>query len=181
MMATLMVARALVLDALAGFIIGHVLGPDYGVRYPAAEDLDLFLRLMDRYDCANLPAFGLYYELTMKAASARRSGGGRSPPRRVCRRYLNVLNWRGWAGIAKSLLRCAPFHGALQWMKRALFARWGVSLDVGRQSICDLRHSFATVRLSQRDWPSPRPCGGSRPPTALIHAAAQTSGRRFDY
>ena len=36
---------------------------NYRAEYRAAEDLDLFLRLMERHDCANLPEFGLYYEL----------------------------------------------------------------------------------------------------------------------
>ncbi|MEA3128613.1 MAG: hypothetical protein QOF46_408, partial [Paraburkholderia sp.] len=35
---------------------------NYRAAYPSAEDLDLFLRLMERHDCANLPELGLYYE-----------------------------------------------------------------------------------------------------------------------
>ena len=43
---------------------------NYRAAYPSAEDLDLFLRLMARYDCANLPELGLYYELNEGGISA---------------------------------------------------------------------------------------------------------------
>ena len=45
---------------------------NYRAAYPSAEDLDLFLRLMERYDCANLPELGLYYELNEGGISATR-------------------------------------------------------------------------------------------------------------
>ena len=43
---------------------------NYRAKYRAAEDLDLYLRLMQRYDCANLPELGLYYELNEGGISA---------------------------------------------------------------------------------------------------------------
>lgn len=96
---------------------------NYRVQYPAAEDLDLFLRLMERYDCANLPELGLYYELNEGGISATKRRRQIASTLRLQARYLNVLNWRDWAGIAKSLLHFVTPYGALQRVKRALFAR----------------------------------------------------------
>jgi glycosyltransferase involved in cell wall biosynthesis len=95
---------------------------NYRVQYPAAEDLDLFLRLMERYDCANLPELGLYYELNEGGISATKRRRQIVSTLRLQLRYLNVLNWHDWAGIAKSLLHFVTPYGALQRMKRALFA-----------------------------------------------------------
>ncbi|QBQ98324.1 glycosyltransferase [Paraburkholderia pallida] len=96
---------------------------NYRVQYPAAEDLDLFLRLMERYDCANLPELGLYYELNEGGISATKRRRQIASTLRLQARYLNVLNWRDWAGIGKSLLHFVTPYGALQRVKRALFAR----------------------------------------------------------
>ncbi|MFX1695299.1 glycosyltransferase [Paraburkholderia sp. A1RI-2L] len=96
---------------------------NYRVQYPAAEDLDLFLRLMQRYDCANLPELGLYYELNEGGISATKRRRQIVSTLRLQVRYLNVLNWRDWAGIGKSLLHFVTPYGALQRMKRAVFVR----------------------------------------------------------
>ncbi|MBN3852493.1 glycosyltransferase [Paraburkholderia sp. Ac-20340] len=95
---------------------------NYRLQYPAAEDLDLFLRLMERYDCANLPELGLYYELNEGGISATKRRKQIASTLRLQARYLNVLNWRDWAGIAKNLLHFVTPYGALQKVKRALFA-----------------------------------------------------------
>ncbi|WP_322068569.1 glycosyltransferase [Paraburkholderia bannensis] len=96
---------------------------NYRLQYPAAEDLDLFLRLMERYDCANLPELGLYYELNEGGISATKRRKQVMSTLRLQLRYLNVLNWRDWAGLAKNLLHLVTPYGALQKVKRALFAR----------------------------------------------------------
>ncbi|QGZ56062.1 glycosyltransferase [Paraburkholderia acidiphila] len=96
---------------------------NYRVQYPAAEDLDLFLRLMERYECANLPELGLYYELNEGGISATKRRRQIASTLRLQLRYLNVLNWRDWAGIAKSLLHFVTPYRTLQKIKRALFAR----------------------------------------------------------
>jgi len=96
---------------------------NYRVQYPAAEDLDLFLRLMERYDCANLPELGLYYELNEGGISATKRRRQIVSTLRLQARYWNVLNWRDWVGIAKSLLHFVTPYGALQRVKRVLFAR----------------------------------------------------------
>jgi glycosyltransferase involved in cell wall biosynthesis len=96
---------------------------NYRLQYPAAEDLDLFLRLMERYDCANLPELGLYYELNEGGISATKRRKQIVSTLRLQARYLNVLNWRDWAGISKNLLHLVMPYRALQKMKRAVFAR----------------------------------------------------------
>ncbi|MEM5401934.1 glycosyltransferase [Paraburkholderia unamae] len=96
---------------------------NYRVQYPAAEDLDLFLRLMERYECANLPELGLYYELNEGGISATKRRRQIVSTLRLQLRYLNVLNWRDWAGVAKSLLHFVTPYRTLHRMKRALFTR----------------------------------------------------------
>jgi glycosyltransferase involved in cell wall biosynthesis len=95
---------------------------NYRVAYPAAEDLDLFLRLMERYDCANLPELGLYYEVNDGGISATRRRRQIVSTLRLQLRYFDALNWRDWLGLAKTLLHFVmPYH-ALQKVKRALYA-----------------------------------------------------------
>ncbi|WP_141710831.1 glycosyltransferase [Paraburkholderia nodosa] len=96
---------------------------NYRVQYPAAEDLDLFLRLMEHYECANLPELGLYYELNEGGISATKRRRQIVSTLRLQLRYLNVLNWRDWAGVVKSLLHFVTPYRTLHRMKRALFAR----------------------------------------------------------
>jgi glycosyltransferase involved in cell wall biosynthesis len=94
---------------------------NYRVKYPAAEDLDLFLRLMERYECANLAELGLYYELNEGGISATKRRRQIVSTLRLQLRYLNVLNWRDWAGVAKSLMHFVTPYRTLQKIKRALF------------------------------------------------------------
>ncbi|WP_322043080.1 glycosyltransferase [Paraburkholderia sp. J67] len=96
---------------------------NYRVLYPAAEDLDLFLRLMERYDCANLPELGLYYELNEGGISATKRRKQVMSTLRLQLRYWNMLNWRDWAGITKNLLHLVMPYRALQKVKRAVLAR----------------------------------------------------------
>lgn len=95
---------------------------NYRVQYPAAEDLDLFLRLMDRYDCANLPEIGLYYELNEGGISATKRRRQIVSTLRLQAVHLNAFNWRDWVGLGKSLLHFVTPYGALQRVKRVLFA-----------------------------------------------------------
>ncbi|HTH59837.1 MAG TPA: glycosyltransferase [Paraburkholderia sp.] len=95
---------------------------NYRVAYPAAEDLDLFLRLMERYDCANLPELGLYYEVNEGGISATKRRRQIVSTLRLQLRYFNALNWPDWVGLAKTLLHFVTPYGALQRVKRALYA-----------------------------------------------------------
>jgi glycosyltransferase involved in cell wall biosynthesis len=95
---------------------------NYRVKYPAAEDLDLFLRLMERYDCANLPEQGLFYELNEGGISATKRRRQIVSTLRLELAYLNPFNWRDWAGLAKTLLHFVMPYRTLQRIKRRLFA-----------------------------------------------------------
>lgn len=95
---------------------------NYRADYRSAEDLDLFLRLMDRYDCANLPELGLYYELNEGGISATKRRRQISSTLRLQLRYFNVGNLYDWLGLAKNLLHLALPYRALQALKRRVFA-----------------------------------------------------------
>ena len=95
---------------------------NYRAAYPSAEDLDLFVRLMARYDCANLPELGLYYELNEGGISATKRRRQVSSTLRLQLRYFNVTNLYDWLGLAKNLLHFVTPYGALQRVKRTLLA-----------------------------------------------------------
>ncbi|MFM0335523.1 glycosyltransferase [Paraburkholderia fungorum] len=95
---------------------------NYRVRYPSAEDLDLFLRLMERYDCANLPELGLYYELNEGGISATRRRRQVKSTLQLQLRYFNAANPYDWLGLAKNLLHLVTPYRALARVKRTLLA-----------------------------------------------------------
>ncbi|WP_144108528.1 glycosyltransferase [Paraburkholderia sp. BCC1886] len=91
---------------------------NYRAAYRSAEDLDLFLRLMERYDCANLPVLGLYYELNEGGISATKRRAQVSSTLRLQLRYFDAFNLYDWLGLAKSLLHLVTPYRALQRFKR---------------------------------------------------------------
>ena len=93
----------------------------YRRRYRAAEDLDLFLRLMERGDCANLPEFGLRYELNEGGISATQRRAQVRSTLRLQLRYFEPLNGWYWLGLAKNLLHLVAPYRLLQHCKRHLF------------------------------------------------------------
>ncbi|HLX01337.1 MAG TPA: glycosyltransferase [Trinickia sp.] len=95
---------------------------NYRAKYRAAEDLDLFLRLMERYDCANLPELGLYYELNEGGISATKRRRQVSSTLALQLRYFNPLNPYDWLGLAKNLLHFVTPYTMLQRIKRSLFS-----------------------------------------------------------
>ncbi|WP_179404340.1 glycosyltransferase [Burkholderia guangdongensis] len=95
---------------------------NYRAKYRAAEDLDLFLRLMRRYDCANLPELGLYYELNEGGISATKRRRQLVSTLALLLRHFDALNPYDWAGLAKNLLHFVTPYRTLQRVKRALFA-----------------------------------------------------------
>ena len=95
---------------------------NYRAAYPSAEDLDLFVRLMARYDCANLPELGLYYELNEGGISATKRRRQVSSTLRLQLRYFNVTNLYDWLGLAKNLLHFVTPYRALRRVKRTLLA-----------------------------------------------------------
>jgi glycosyltransferase involved in cell wall biosynthesis len=95
---------------------------NYRADYRSAEDLDLFLRLMERHDCANLPELGLYYELNEGGISATKRRGQVASTLRLQLRYFNVFNLYDWLGLAKNLLHLVTPYRTLQAVKRRLYA-----------------------------------------------------------
>ncbi|ASV96982.1 glycosyltransferase [Paraburkholderia aromaticivorans] len=95
---------------------------NYRAEYRSAEDLDLFVRLMERYDCANLPELGLYYELNEGGISATKRRRQVSSTLRLQLRHFNAANIYDWLGLAKNLLHLVTPYRALQRIKRSLLA-----------------------------------------------------------
>uniref|UniRef100_E1TAD2 Glycosyl transferase family 2 n=1 Tax=Burkholderia sp. (strain CCGE1003) TaxID=640512 RepID=E1TAD2_BURSG len=95
---------------------------NYRANYRSAEDLDLFVRLMERYDCANLPELGLYYELNEGGISATKRRRQVLSTLRLQLRYFNAANLYDWLGLAKNLLHLVTPYRALQRAKRSLLA-----------------------------------------------------------
>ena len=81
----------------------RVVGP-YSTGYPAAEDYELFRRISQRYALANLP------KVLLDICESRRgislSKRHRQVYDRLCIqfKYFEPLQWRAWAGVAKTLL-----------------------------------------------------------------------------
>ncbi|PMS36938.1 GT2 family glycosyltransferase [Trinickia symbiotica] len=95
----------------------------YRATYKAAEDLDLFVRLMERYDCANLPELGLYYEINEGGISATKRRRQVVSTLKLQLRYFSALNVYDWLGLLKNLLHLVTPYTLLQRMKAALFAK----------------------------------------------------------
>jgi glycosyltransferase involved in cell wall biosynthesis len=95
---------------------------NYRAKYKSAEDLDLFVRLMERYECANLPELGLYYELNEGGISATKRRRQVVSTLRLQLCYFNIANPYDWLGLAKNLLHFVTPYGALQRVKRSLLA-----------------------------------------------------------
>lgn len=93
---------------------------NYRAHYRAAEDLDLVLRLMQRHDGANLPEFGLFYELNESGISATKRRAQVMSTLRLQLRYLRVTNPLDWAGVAKSVAHLLLPYRALRGLKARL-------------------------------------------------------------
>jgi glycosyltransferase involved in cell wall biosynthesis len=76
---------------------------NYGDAYPCAEDLDLFLRLMQRYELANLPEVLTRKVENGKSITLQRRRRMIVSTIRLQLRYMRVACWADWAGIAKSV------------------------------------------------------------------------------
>jgi glycosyltransferase involved in cell wall biosynthesis len=94
---------------------------NYGEQYPAAEDLDLFLRLMARYDCENLPEVGLDYEINEGGISATKRKKQIISTFKLQLRYFNVFNPYDWAGLVKIALHFVTPYGVLHRIKRRIY------------------------------------------------------------
>ena len=94
---------------------------NYRPDYPAAEDLDLLLRLLTRYDGVNLPEFGLYYELNEGGISATKRRTQTLSTLRLQLRYFRAANPFDWIGIAKSVAHLLLPYRALRGLKAKAF------------------------------------------------------------
>ncbi|KNH08091.1 Glycosyl transferase, family 2 [Candidatus Burkholderia brachyanthoides] len=96
---------------------------NYRADYRAAEDLDLVLRLMARHDGANLPEFGLYYELNESGISATKRRTQTLSTLRLQLRYMRAGNPFDWIGIAKNCAHLLLPYRALRGLKAKLLRR----------------------------------------------------------
>ena len=94
---------------------------NYRAEYRAAEDLDLFLRLMQRHDCANLPEFGVYYELNEHGISATKRRTQTLSTLRLQLKYMRLTNLPDWLGVAKNIAHLMLPYGAVRALKTRLF------------------------------------------------------------
>jgi glycosyltransferase involved in cell wall biosynthesis len=96
----------------------------YTDAYPAAEDLDLFLRIMRRHDCANLPIVGLRYEINENGISATRRRQQIHSTLRLFQREWSLTQASNpfyWLGVAKHLVHRVMPYTVLQRFKRLAF------------------------------------------------------------
>jgi len=96
---------------------------NYRQAYRAAEDLDLFLRIMEHYECANLPEVGIFYELNQSGISSTRRRTQILSTLRLQLRYLEPLNPYYWLGLGKLALHLALPYRTLQRLKAAVLRR----------------------------------------------------------
>ncbi|BCQ23987.1 glycosyltransferase [Caballeronia sp. NK8] len=90
---------------------------NYRAQYRAAEDLDLILRLLQRHDGANLPEFGLFYELNESGISATKRRAQVISTLRLQLRHLRVSNPLDWVGVTKSIAHLVLPYRALRGLK----------------------------------------------------------------
>ncbi|KMQ80225.1 Glycosyl transferase, family 2 [Candidatus Burkholderia pumila] len=96
---------------------------NYRARYRAAEDLDLLLHLLERYDGANLPEFGLYYELNEGSISASKRRRQIVSTLRLQMRYFRAMNPPDWIGIARSFAHLMLPYRMLRSLKARLLSQ----------------------------------------------------------
>lgn len=94
---------------------------NYRARYRAAEDLDLFLRIMRTYDCANLPELGLYYEVNPSSISSTKRRTQIRSTLALQLAYFEPANPYYWAGLAKNLLHFVTPRSWLGVLKRRVY------------------------------------------------------------
>lgn len=76
---------------------------NYRDLYPCAEDLDLFLRLIQRYRAANLADVFTRYQVSSQSITGSRRRRMSQSTIRLQWSYLRTESWADWAGLAKSL------------------------------------------------------------------------------
>jgi glycosyltransferase involved in cell wall biosynthesis len=87
---------------LRGEVMAH-LGP-YSLDYPAAEDYEFLRRAASHVILANVPDFLLDYRVSSGGISVSKRHRQLFDRLKIQLRYLDALEWRCWAGMAKTLL-----------------------------------------------------------------------------
>lgn len=93
---------------------------NYRQAYRAAEDLDLFLRIMKRHACANLPEIGILYELNQGGISATRRRIQIMSTLKLQLHYFEPFNPYYWLGLCKQVLHLALPYRTLLHFKAAV-------------------------------------------------------------
>ena len=91
---------------------------NYRDRYRAAEDFDLFLRIMENGECANLVEPGIDYELNQDGISATRRRTQIGSTLALQWHYREPANPYYWLGFAKNLLHLVVPYALLARAKR---------------------------------------------------------------
>jgi len=78
------------------------LGP-YSLEYPAAEDYEFLRRIVSRVTVANVPEYLLDYRISTGGISVSKRTRQLLDRLAIQFRYLEPLEWRAWAGMAKTL------------------------------------------------------------------------------
>ncbi|MGZ3410123.1 MAG: glycosyltransferase [Xanthobacteraceae bacterium] len=76
----------------------------YSTTYRAAEDYELRRRIAARFNVANIPEFLLDYRLSSGGVSLRHRNRQLFDRLRIQLRYFAPLEWRAWAGVARTLV-----------------------------------------------------------------------------
>lgn len=84
-------------DALAS------VGP-YSLEYPAAEDYEFLRRLTPRLAIANVPEILVDYRISTGGISVSKRQRQLLDRLKIQVRYMQPLEWRSWAGMAKTLM-----------------------------------------------------------------------------
>lgn len=92
----------------------------YSTKYPVAEDYELMRRIGAQYDLANIPQCLLHYRISPGSASQRRRRRQLYDRLLIQIKYFEYLNWRAWAGVAKTLASIFIPEQLLQTVKVAL-------------------------------------------------------------
>jgi glycosyltransferase involved in cell wall biosynthesis len=84
-------------EALAA--VGH-----YSLEYPAAEDYEFMRRAIARTVIANIPEYLIDYRISTGGISISKRKRQLLDRLKIQIRYLEPLQWRAWAGMAKTLM-----------------------------------------------------------------------------
>jgi glycosyltransferase involved in cell wall biosynthesis len=79
----------------------------YSVKYPVAEDYEMFRRIAELYPIANLPSVLVERHISPNCLSFKHRRGQLRDRLRIQLRYFNALEPSAWVGVLKTLLLLA--------------------------------------------------------------------------